>query len=163
MIAELINLMEDATEKSKIYIWQGRNNGWNGEYSELRRKAREKLRKWKNNRGRKEEYLRPRENYRRQCEERKRGKREEEEKTIKSLKTEEVWRYINKERRRKTEVSRQIKIHEWKRHFMELFGGCEGKCCKINKGITTTEEMWRGSEITQDKIGRQIERLKRYG
>ncbi|KAJ3662018.1 hypothetical protein Zmor_006386 [Zophobas morio] len=44
---------------------------------------------------------------------------------------------------------------------MKLLGGCEEKCCKINKGITTTEEMWRGSEITEDEIGRQIERLKR--
>ncbi|KAJ3657100.1 hypothetical protein Zmor_016129 [Zophobas morio] len=44
---------------------------------------------------------------------------------------------------------------------MELLGGCEEKCCKINKGITTTEERWRGSEIREDEIGRQIERLKR--
>ncbi|KAJ3664822.1 hypothetical protein Zmor_000365 [Zophobas morio] len=47
------------------------------------------------------------------------------------------------------------------RHLMELLGGCEEKCCKTNKGITTTEEMWKGSEITEDEIGRQIERLKR--
>ncbi|KAJ3664786.1 hypothetical protein Zmor_000329 [Zophobas morio] len=78
MIAELINLIVEATEKRKIYIWQGRNNGWNGECGELKRKAREKLRKWNNNRGRKEEYLQARENYRRKCEERKREKPEEE-------------------------------------------------------------------------------------
>ena len=107
----------------------------------MKRRAREKLRKW---------------------EEIKREKREEEEKTKKFLKTEdEVWRYINEERRRKTEVSGKIKIHEWKRHFMQLLGGCEEKCCKINKGIKTTEEMWRGSEITEDETERQIERRKR--
>ena len=44
---------------------------------------------------------------------------------------------------------------------MELLGGCEEKFCKINKGITTTEEMWRGSEIAEDEAGRQFERLKR--
>ncbi|KAJ3663559.1 hypothetical protein Zmor_007810 [Zophobas morio] len=55
MIGELSNLIVEATEKRKIYIWQRRNNGWNGEWSELKRKAREKLRKWKNNKGRKEE------------------------------------------------------------------------------------------------------------
>ena len=44
---------------------------------------------------------------------------------------------------------------------MELLGGCEEKCCKINKEITTTEEMQKGSEITEGEIGRQIERLKR--
>ncbi|KAJ3656759.1 hypothetical protein Zmor_015808 [Zophobas morio] len=104
MIAELSN------GKRKIYMWQGRNNRWNGESCELKRKAREKLRKWKNNRGRKEEYLIAKENYRRKWEERKSEKREEE-KTIKSVKTEEeVWTYINKERRRKTEVSYE-KIH----------------------------------------------------
>ncbi|KAJ3656475.1 hypothetical protein Zmor_015548 [Zophobas morio] len=142
MMVELSNLIVEATEKRKVYIWQGRNNGWNGECSELKRKAREKLRKWKNNKGRKEEYLKARENYTRKCEERKREKREEEEeKTTKSLKTEEqVWRYVNKERRRKTEVSGKIKTHEWKTHSMELLGGCEEKCCKINKGITTTED-----------------------
>ncbi|KAJ3641571.1 hypothetical protein Zmor_028073 [Zophobas morio] len=140
--AELINLIEEATEIGKKYVRQGSNNEWNGEYSELKRKPREKLRKWKKNRGRKEEYLKARENYRRKCDESKREKREELEKTINSLKTEEeVWRYINKERRKKTEVSRNIKIHEWKRHFMKLLGGCEENCCKINKGITTTEEM----------------------
>ena len=80
----------EAPETRKIYIWQGRNNGWNEECSELKRKTREKLRKWKNNRGRKEKYLQARENYRRKCGERKREKREEEEKTVKSLKTEEV-------------------------------------------------------------------------
>ncbi|KAJ3656352.1 hypothetical protein Zmor_015436 [Zophobas morio] len=91
MIAELSNLIVEATEKRKIYIWQGRNNGCNEECSELKRKAREKLGKWKNNKGRKEEYLKARENYRRKWEERKREKREEEEeKTIKALKTEEV-------------------------------------------------------------------------
>ncbi|KAJ3665058.1 hypothetical protein Zmor_000572 [Zophobas morio] len=32
----------EATIAELIYIWQGRNNGWNGKCSELKRKAREK-------------------------------------------------------------------------------------------------------------------------
>ncbi|KAJ3644290.1 hypothetical protein Zmor_026956 [Zophobas morio] len=40
MIAELINLIVEAMEKRKIYIWQGRNNGWKEECSELKRRAR---------------------------------------------------------------------------------------------------------------------------
>ncbi|KAJ3666497.1 hypothetical protein Zmor_001937 [Zophobas morio] len=129
MMAELSNLIIEATEKRKIYIWQGRNNGWNGECSELKRKAREKLRKWRNNKGRKEKYLKARENYRRKWEEKKKRKTRRRREDNK-VPEEQVWRYTNKERRRKTEVSGKIKIHEWKTHFMELLGGCEEKCCK---------------------------------
>lgn len=39
----------------------------------------------------------------------------------------EVWKIINRGRKIWKEVNEEINIEEWKRHFMEILGGEEGK------------------------------------
>jgi len=39
----------------------------------------------------------------------------------------EVWKVINKERRRKMEVNREIEIKDWDRRFKKLLEGSESR------------------------------------
>lgn len=38
---------------------------------------------------------------------------------------EQVWKMINRERKRKKEIKERIKMEEWERHFREILGGVE--------------------------------------
>jgi hypothetical protein len=58
------------------------------------------------------------------CREKKKQKGEREEKEIKEIRTErEVWKYINRERKKKESVSEEITIQEWEEYFMKLLEG----------------------------------------
>jgi hypothetical protein len=65
----------------------------------------------------------------------------EEEMKMKGIKTEdEVWRYINRERKKKGEiVSDRITMEEWRKYFSELLGG-EEKTDKKRKRDNTEWE-----------------------
>jgi hypothetical protein len=91
--------------------------------------ARKKLRNCKKEKATKEEYKRARKRYKLVCKEKKEKKRMEEEMKMKGIKTEEeVWRYINRERKKKGEiVSDRITMEEWRKYFSELLGGEENR------------------------------------
>jgi hypothetical protein len=66
--------------------------------------------------------------YSERCRKKKRQKRERVEKEIKEIKTEkEVWKYINRERKKKESMSEEITLQEWEEYLMKLLEGRKEK------------------------------------
>lgn len=84
------------------------------------------------------------------CESKEKCKRQEEEEEIKRAKTEgQIWKYINKERKKE----------EWRDHFKELLGGSNERVTgRKREHLTVGEDE---SELTEKEIGKQIKRLKK--
>ncbi|KAK1124106.1 hypothetical protein K0M31_007129 [Melipona bicolor] len=95
------------------------------------------------------------------CERNQKEKAEKELEEIKSAKSEkEIWSYRG--RKERTPVSTEIKINEWRNHFMKLLNGSESK--KEKKGTRDREEE---EEIESEQrrrtqeIGKQLMKLKK--
>jgi hypothetical protein len=116
------------------------------------KKETKKLEKRKNNK-------RARKRYKLVCKEKKEKKRMEEEMKMKGIKTEEeVWRYINRERKKKAEiVSDRITMEEWRKYFSELLGGEENRQEKEKRQHRVGEI----EEITREELEQQLRKLKR--
>jgi hypothetical protein len=77
------------------------------------------LREWRRNKIDRHRFLDVKRRYRERCEEKRKLGREREEKEIKEIRTEkEVWKYINRERKQKESVSKEITMQEWEEGFM---------------------------------------------
>jgi hypothetical protein len=143
--------------REKMGLWK--NEWWDKECREGKQAARKKLRNWKKEKATKEEYKRARKRYKLVCKEKKEKKRMEEEMKMKGIKTEEeVWRYINRERKKKGEiVSDRITMEEWRKYFSELLGGEENRQEKEKRqqGVGEIEE------ITREELEQQLRKLKR--
>ncbi|KAH0816026.1 hypothetical protein GEV33_006765 [Tenebrio molitor] len=134
-------------------LWK--NEWWDKECREGKQAARKKLRNWKKEKAPKEEYKRARERYKLVCKEKKEKKRMEEEM---KMKEEEVWRYINRERKKKGEiVSDRITMEEWRKYFSELLGGEENRQEKEKRQHRVGEI----EEITREELEQQLRKLKR--
>lgn len=71
-----------------------------------------------------EEYVRKRKDYKAWCEEKKKRHEKEEEIKINNIKIEaEVWKYINKYRKKKEKKNEGIKLESWENYFMDLLEG----------------------------------------
>ncbi|KAH0820296.1 hypothetical protein GEV33_002495 [Tenebrio molitor] len=162
-VRELSENVKNATEKKEIEIREKmglwKNEWWDKECREGKQAARKKLRNWKKEKATKEEYKRARKRYKLVCKEKKEKKRMEEEMKMKGIKTEEeVWRYINRERKKKGEiVSDRITMEEWRKYFSELLGGEENRQEKEKRQYRVGEI----EEITREELEQQLRKLKR--
>ncbi|KAH0820667.1 hypothetical protein GEV33_002124 [Tenebrio molitor] len=162
-VRELSENLKNATEKKEIEIREKmglwKNEWWDKECREGKQAARKKLRNWKKEKATKEEYKRARKTYKLVCKEKKEKKRMEEEMKMKGIKTEEeVWRYINRERKKKGEiVSDRITMEEWRKYFSELLGGEENRQEKEKRQHRVGEI----EEITREELEQQLRKLKR--
>jgi hypothetical protein len=101
----------------------------------------------KNVNNRRNRFLEAKKKYRQRCREKKKQRKERGEKEIKEIRTEEVWKYINRGRKKKESVSEEITMQEWEEYFMKLLEGRkEGKAEILMKEKQTTPEE---IEITQ--------------
>jgi hypothetical protein len=166
MVAELKEVIEKATKKKEVIIrgskGAGKKNGWwDRECEQSKREVVQALREWRRNKIDRSRFLEAKRRYRERCREKKKQKREREEKEIKEIRTErEVWKYINRERKKKEPVSEEIIIQEWEEYFMKLLEGRkeEGKVGTQRKEKqTVTEEI----EITAEEVERHIRHLNR--
>ena len=96
------------------------------------------------------------------CEERRRELQESIENEIMQLKGEnQIWEYINKQRKKRIGISNKIDLKEWKDHFKALLEGVDGK-----KEVEEFEEMdntegEEEEEITEAEVKEQIRKLKK--
>jgi hypothetical protein len=100
--------------------------------------------------------------YKERCrEKKKKPRREKGEKEIKEIRTErEVWKYINRERKKKESVSKEITMQEWENYFMKLLEGRkeEGEAgTQMKEKQNAPEE----TEITAEEVEKQIRKLKK--
>jgi hypothetical protein len=140
----------------------GKKNGWwDRECEQSKREVVKALRGWRRNKIDRSRFLEAKRRYRERCREKKKQKREREEKDIKEIRTErEVWKYINRERKKKEPVSEKITIQEWEEYFMKLLEGRkeEGKVGTQRKEKQTVMEE---TEITAEEVERHIRHLKK--
>ncbi|KYN06768.1 hypothetical protein ALC62_02276 [Cyphomyrmex costatus] len=103
-------------------------------------------------------YIRKRKEYRDMCEKKKEEYRIEERSEVENIKTEEqTWKFINKGRKKRVEISREINIEEWEKHFMEVLGGER----KEERKEKTKRKQRNDREIREEEVRREIKRLKR--
>jgi hypothetical protein len=166
MVTELKEVIEKATKKKEVIVrgakGAGKKNGWwDRECEQAKREVVKALRGWRRNEIDRSRFLEAKRRYRERCREKKKQKREREEKEIKEIRTErEVWKYINRERKKKEPVSEKITIQEWEEYFMRLLEGRkeEGKVGTQRKEKQTVMEE---TEITAEEVGRHIRYLKK--
>lgn len=85
-------------------------------------------------------------------------KRFEEE--VENVKMEEqIWRIVNRERKRKIPIEEEIKIEEWEKHFMHLLEG--SKDDRIELVERRRREGDQEEEVKNKEIEEQIRKLKR--
>jgi hypothetical protein len=122
MVVELKEAIEKATTKKEIIVKEAKgvgrkNEWWDKEFEQLKKEAVKELREWKRTKIDRNRFLEAKRRYlqRERCREKKNQKREWEEKDIKEIRTEkEVWKYINRERKKKESVSGEIKCKNGK-------------------------------------------------
>jgi len=87
-------------------------------------------------------------------------KREREAQVLEKIKKEsEVWKYINKKRRKSRYIGNNIEIVKWKAHFKNLLGGEEKKEEAGRKYVVRSKE--ETEELQEIKIREVVKRMKR--
>jgi hypothetical protein len=166
MVAELKEVIEKVTKKKEVIVrgskGAGKKNGWwNRECEQSKRQVVKALRELRGNKINRSRFLEAKRKYRERFREKKKQKREREEKEIKEIRTEkEVWKYINRERKKKEPVSDEITIEEWEEYLMKLLEDRkeEGEVgTQMKEKQTAPEE----TEIIAEEVDRQIRNLKK--
>ena len=106
-----------------------------------------------------QEYVRCRREYRSLYEKKEEEYKKREEKEIENIKTEaEAWNFINRGRKKKEGVCKEIEMREWEKHFKEALGGVAEK-----KEITQRKKRSKKGEegINQEEVNMEIKRLKK--
>lgn len=133
---------------------------WDKKCENGRKRMRRALRKWKQNEGSKEKYLKEKKKYKEICGNRKEEYAKEEKEKIENLKNEgEIWSYIKAERKEKRTVSRNISMDAWYTHFVAQL---EGSAEKTINTFTTRQQQEPTSKITIEDVRRQINKLKKH-
>lgn len=105
---------------------------WNKHCEQKRKKLRKVLRKWKRNEVLKEVYLIEKKKYKEICERTRHEFTKDEKKKIENLRNEnDIWRYINSERKQKCNVSKNISMEAWYTHFIIQLEGSAEKVINI--------------------------------
>ncbi|XP_078050783.1 macrophage colony-stimulating factor 1 receptor-like [Augochlora pura] len=123
----------------------------------MKREVREELNRWKKRGGGGEKFREMRKRYRELCKEKKKKERERWEGELKGVRSErDVWKIVNKERRRRKRVREGIEMREWERHFRGVLGGVEwGVRGEVKERGEEEEE-----EISREEIEGVIRKLK---
>ncbi|XP_036144952.1 UPF0329 protein ECU05_1680/ECU11_0050-like [Monomorium pharaonis] len=155
-------------EKKKIIPWKMGRRGWHSKkWKVKKRELRRDMRKMKKEKISKEEYIRKKKEYKVWYEEEREKHEREEEERIKLIGSEkEVWKYINKFRKRRERIDENIELKEWKKHFIELLGGTEKRIIWEEKKEKREErkeekEMANKEEITKEELAEQLRELKK--
>ncbi|KYN19348.1 hypothetical protein ALC57_08321 [Trachymyrmex cornetzi] len=123
-----------------------------------KRKVKKLYWRWRRGKIKKEEYWLERRGYEELLKKRQREKREEEEMELKNLKREaDIWKYINKKRRRKRQVENNINKEEWRDYFKELLGNEEEEG-EIKAEIREVED--GDDDLKEEEIGKVRKKMK---
>lgn len=146
------------TEKDR---GEGNRGGWwDEECKEMKREVRRELREWRRRgEGEGKLYRRKKRDYNYLC----RRKKEKENdrwkrKVMEVRREEEVWEIVNRERSGKTRINERIETEEWRKYFMALLEGVEGKVVRGYRDRRGKEDEEEG--IDREELRRAMGRLK---
>ncbi|XP_020296581.1 UPF0329 protein ECU05_1680/ECU11_0050-like [Pseudomyrmex gracilis] len=134
----------------------------------MKRDTKKSYKKWKSDKITRQEYLEQKKEWRRYMEKKRIEKREEEEKTLKMIRTEaEVWRFINKRRKKRETRETNLEVEEWRKHFVNLLKGQETWEEEENKGSEEWEkedeqrkEKRQGEDPSEEEIRKIVKKMK---
>lgn len=166
MMKEMIQKLNEAVTRKRI-IFQNKRIGhkgwWDKECAEKKREARKALGDWRRGNIDKGRYEERRKEYKKLRETKMIKYQEKLEEEIEQVKgMNQVWKYINRERKNRAGPTNRIKIQEWRNYFKRLLEGED--CLSREEGRDdTTEELQRQveEEITKKEVETQIKRLKK--
>jgi len=103
--------------------------------------------------GEKEKYEERKRKYKELCERKRREENERFEREAEKVRNEsEVWRVINRERKHRKGVNKDIGMEEWRKYFKEVLGGMERRVRKKNEeGRRRKEEKEEG--MREEEVG----------
>jgi hypothetical protein len=128
-------------EKKKVQNWRRKVR------NRERRENESKLRKIK-------------QEYKKLCDSKKIEYRKKEEKEIEEIKTEaQAWEFINRGRKKKEGVCKEISMEEWVRHFVGLLGGAEER--RVGEGGRSRSIGEEIKKVKNEEIEEEIKRLKK--
>ncbi|KAL6262984.1 hypothetical protein P5V15_005775 [Pogonomyrmex californicus] len=123
----------------------------------MKRKVGEEFKRWKKRRGGDEKYKEIKKRYRELCKEKRRREKDRWEREIEGVKSErDVWKVVNKERRKRKRVREGIEIEVWERYFRKVLGSVDLRIRKERKERRGEEE----EEISREEVERAIRKLK---
>lgn len=131
---------------------------WDRECTRQKRDVKRKYKKWRKGRIQKEEFWEAKMKMRDLFAQKQKKKKEEEEAELRSIKEEgDVWKFINKRRKKRKAVKNKIREEEWLRHFMELLEGT---------GVRTTgerraQDQVEIEDITEEEVIKAVRKMKR--
>lgn len=113
-----------------------------------------KYSRWRAGNGSKETFIKERKRLRELLEKKRKEKREEEEKELRNLKNEkEVWRYINRRRKKKEWKKNSIQGNEWREYLMGLLEGTENVSANVGE-----ENISKTTEVIQEEGAQEEEK-----
>lgn len=140
----------------------GWNLWWDRECREKKKAVQRVRRRYRRKREKREwdSYLCCRKEYRELCEKKELEYKIREEKEIEKIRTEsQAWNFINKGRRKRKGVSKDIKMEDWVKHFLEVLEESETKKEEERKRQRKDGRDEEG--IKEEDIREEIRRLKR--
>lgn len=117
-------------------------------------------RDWREEKEEKEKYKLLIREFRELCKRKEEVRLERIEEEIRNCRTEtQIWKIINKERKRVAPIQEDISMEEWKRHFMRLLEGSEKD--KREEAEKRNLEGDQEEDIRDEEIEEQIKKLKK--
>ncbi|XP_070517906.1 golgin subfamily A member 6-like protein 25 [Cardiocondyla obscurior] len=117
------------------------------------------MRKWRKGDESGENHKKVKGEYKRLCEQKKLQEKVKWEKEIEMIRTEEeVWKTVNKGRKKRKKIEEKIKIEEWDEYFREMLGGVEWKVGGEMGGEKEEDEK---EDIDREEFEKVIRKLKK--
>lgn len=160
---EITESVKNHMSRKKVKVKRksmGWKSWWDQECKKKNRELKKTYRKWKTGKVEKGVYIDKRSAFRELCERKNREGAQKIEEEIEKIKTEgQVLKFLNQERKTRTEVSDRISMTEWREHFKLLLEGNDDKQeAEQEKNKERTIE--KGEELSNMEIEKQISRLK---
>ncbi|XP_024867350.1 uncharacterized protein LOC112451550, partial [Temnothorax curvispinosus] len=139
----------------------GRKGWWDEECREGKKRVGNMLRKWRREGGEGDSYREEKQRYKKLCEGKKRREMEKWEAEVKQIRTEgQVWKVVNKERKRRRRVNEGISMQEWDGYFKELLGGVKGRVVMGTRRGEGREEEEEEEEIRREEVWEVVRKLR---
>ena len=169
---DLARKINEAIEKKKVVKWTrktGEKRWWDKECKVSKRKVTEAMKNYKKGRIKKEELREEKRRHKAICEEKKQKQEEKDCKEIQEIKNEnEIWKFINKERRKRGVKSEKIDIEDWESYFRTLLDGQEERKEEKEEPMEGEErreeedrEKEEKTEISREEVKNAIKRLRK--
>ncbi|XP_018406521.1 PREDICTED: uncharacterized protein LOC108782692 [Cyphomyrmex costatus] len=135
---------------------------WDKECREKKKEVNRAGRKYRRRKMGYNEFVVKRREYRELCEKKEAEQRRLEEGEIEKITTEaQAWEFINRGRKKREGVSKEIKMQEWEEYFMKALEGVKER--SVGEGEKEGRRVGRKDEegIRREEINIEIERLKK--